>query len=189
MKREQALNLLKENIKNQNLIKHCFAVEATMRDLAEYFKEDKEKWSLCGLLHDIDYEKVGWPENPSALSNHSKIGAEMLKNLGFDDDICQAVLTHNEAHGITPKTLMAKTLYCVDPLTGLIVAATLVLPSKKINDLKVENVLNRFKEKLFAKGANREIIAKCQDYLNLSLEKFVEIVLGAMQKISSDLGL
>ena len=189
MKREQALYLLKDNIKNQNLIKHCFAVEAAMKDLAKYFKENEEKWGICGLLHDIDYEKVGWPENPSALSNHSKIGAEMLKNLGFDDDICQAVLTHNEAHNIPPDSLMAKALYCVDPLTGLIVAATLVLPSKKVNDLKIENVLNRFKEKSFAKGANREIIAQWQTYLNLSLEKFVEIVLEAMQKISSDLEL
>jgi len=84
---------------------------------------------------------------------------------------------------------MAKALYCVDPLTGLIVAATLVLPSKKINDLKTENVLNRFKEKHFAKGANREIIKKCEEYLNLPLEKFVEITLRAMQKISKDLGL
>jgi predicted hydrolase (HD superfamily) len=113
----------------------------------------------------------------------------MLKDLGFDTEVCQAVLAHNEVHGVQPESLMAKALYCVDPLTGLIVAATLVLPSKKINDLKVENVLNRFKEKAFARGANRETIGKCQEYLNLSLEKFVEIVLSAMQKISNELGL
>jgi len=88
-----------------------------------------------------------------------------------------------------PKTKMAKSLFCLDPLTGLIVASTLVLPSKKINDLKLENVLNRFKEKSFAKSANREIIKKCQDYLNLSLEKFIEITLEAMKKISKELGL
>jgi len=184
MEREKALNLLKENLKNQNLIKHCLSVEAAMRDLAGHFEENEEKWGICGLLHDIDYEKVkGDPEE------HSKIGAEMLKDLGFEQEICDAVLTHNEAHGIKPKTLMAKALYCVDPLTGLIVAATLVLPSKKINNLKTENVLNRFKEKAFAKGASREIIAKCQEYLNLPLEKFVEITLKAMQKISEGLGL
>jgi putative nucleotidyltransferase with HDIG domain len=184
MKREAALNLLKENIKNQNLIKHSLAVEAAMRDLAEYFGQDIEKWGICGLLHDIDYEKT---KNDPNL--HSKMGAEMLKKLGFEKEICDAVLTHNEIHGILPETKMAKALYCVDPLTGLIVAATLVLPSKKINELKVENVLNRFKEKSFAKGANREIIKKCEDFLGLSLEKFVEIVLKAMQKISKDLGL
>jgi putative nucleotidyltransferase with HDIG domain len=184
MKREEALNLLKENIKNQNLIKHSLAVESAMRDLAEYFGEDIEKWGICGLLHDVDYEKT---KNDPNL--HSKLGSEMLKKLGFEKEICDAVLTHNEIHGILPETKMAKALYCVDPLTGLIVAATLVLPSKKINELKVENVLNRFKEKSFAKGANREIIKKCEDFLGLSLEKFVEIVLKAMQKISKDLGL
>ena len=181
---KEALKILKENIKNENLIKHSLAVEAGMKALAEYFKEDKEKWALAGLLHDIDYEKT--KKDPSL---HSKLGAEMLEKLGFDKEICQAVLTHNEKHGILPKTKMAKALYCLDPLTGLIVAATLVLPSKKIKDLKVENVLRRFKEKSFAKGANREIIQKCQDYLGLSLEKFVEIVLKAMQGISKELDL
>lgn len=184
MEREKILNLLKENIKNQNLIKHSLAVEAGMRELAKYFNEDIEKWGTCGLLHDIDYEKT--KDNPNL---HSKLGAEMLRNLGFDEEICEAVLTHNEAHGILPKTKMAKALFCLDPLTGLIVAATLVLPSKKISDLKVENVLNRMKEKSFARGANREIIKKCQDYLNLNLEKFIEITLLAMENISNELGL
>ncbi len=184
MDREKAFNLLKENLKNQNLIKHSLAVEAGMRALAKFFGEDEEKWALAGLLHDIDYEKTkGDPKL------HSKLGAEMLKNMGFEEEICQAVLTHNEIHGIEPKTKMAKALYCLDPLTGLIVASALVLPSKKLKDLKVKNVLNRFKEKRFAAGANREIIRKCEDFLGISLEKFVEIVLGAMQKISDQLGL
>lgn len=184
MEKEKALNLLKENLKNKNLIKHCLAVESAMRDLAQNFGEDEEKWGICGLLHDIDYEKT-----KGELKTHSKVGKEMLEDLGFEQEVYDAVLTHNEAHGIEPKTLMAKALYCVDPLTGLIVAATLVLPSQKINDLRTENVLNRFKEKAFARGANREIIAKCQEYLDLPLEKFIEIVLKAMQKISNQLEL
>lgn len=184
MKREEALSLLKENIKNENLIKHSLAVEAGMRELAKFFGEDEEKWGLCGLLHDIDYEKT--KENSQL---HSKIGSEILKNFGLDEEICQAVLSHNEAHGILPQSKMAKALFCLDPLTGLIVAATLVLPSKRINDLKVENILNRFKEKAFAKGAKREVIKKCEEYLKLSLEKFVEITLKAMQKIAGELGL
>ncbi len=184
MEREKALNLLQENIKNQNLIKHCLAVEAAMKELAEHFGEEKEKWGLCGLLHDIDYEET--KDNPEL---HSKVGAEMLRDFGLEEEICQAVLTHNQVHGIEPKTLMAKALYCVDPLTGLIVAAVLVLPSKKLNDLRVENVLNRFKEKGFARGANREIIARAEEFLNLSLEEFIRITLKGMQKISADLGL
>jgi len=184
MEREKALNLLKENLKNKNLVKHCLAVEAGMRKLADRFNEDQEKWGLGGLLHDIDYEKTeGEP------SEHSKVGAEMLKEMEIEQDICDAVLTHNEYHGIEPKNLMAKALYCLDPLTGLIVAATLVLPSKKINDLKTENVLKRFKEGAFARGVNREIISQCKDLLGLNLEEFVEISLKAMQEISDDLGL
>ena len=184
MEREEALKILKENIKNPNLIKHSLAVEAVMRALARHFQENEEKWGLCGLLHDIDYEKT--KDNPKL---HSLIGAEMLEKLGVQKDICQAIKVHNEMHGIPPQTLMEKALFVTDPLTGLIVAATLVLPSKKLADLKVENVLHRFKEKSFARGVNREIIIKCKEYLNLSLEEFVKIALEAMQAIAPDLGL
>jgi len=184
MEREEALRLLKENIKNQNLIKHCLSVEAIMRALASRFGEDEEKWGLAGLLHDIDYEKT--KNNPS---EHSLQGAKMLEELGVDKEICQAVKVHNEIHGIPPKTLMEKALFVADPLSGLIVAATLVLPSKKIKELTVQNVLNRFKEKSFARRVNREIIKKCEEYLNLSLEEFIKIGLSAMQKIGEELGL
>jgi len=178
------LSLLKKNISNKNLIKHCLAVEAIMRALARHFGEDEEKWGITGLLHDIDYEKV-----KGDASQHSLVGAKMLEDLGFDKEICQAVRVHNEAHHIPPKTLLEKSLFVADPLSGLIVAATLVLPSKKINDLKIENILKRFKEKAFARGANREIIKKCKDYLNLDLNEFIEIGMKAMQKISKDLEL
>lgn len=184
MQREQQLDLLKQNLKNKNLQKHCLAVEAAMMALAQHFEEDAGQWATIGLLHDIDYEKTA-----GDASLHSKQGSEMLEQAGFDEEICQAVLTHNEAHGVLPENKMAKALFCVDPLTGLIVAATLVLPSKKLADLKAESVLKRFKEPAFAKGANREIIAKCQDHLNLSLQGFVSIVLEAMQGISDELGL
>lgn len=184
MEREKALNLLKENIQTQNLIKHCLAVEAIMRALARYFSQDEKKWGLAGLLHDIDYEKT--KNNPL---EHSLIGAKMLEDLGLEKDVCQAVKVHNEAHGIKPETLMEKALFIVDPLTGLIVASTLVLPSKKLADLSSENVLRRFKEKAFARGANREIIKKCQEYLGLNLEEFIKIGLKAMQGISQELGL
>ncbi|KPJ71475.1 phosphohydrolase [Parcubacteria bacterium DG_74_3] len=182
MNRKEALKLVKEKIKNQNLVKHCLAVEACMRALALHFNENEEKWGLAGLLHDIDYEQT--KDKPSL---HSILGAKTLEELGLEKEIIEAVKTHNEIHGISPQSLMAKALYALDPLTGLIVAATLVLPTKKINDLTEENVLNRFKEKAFARGANREIIQKCSD-IGLTLEEFVEICLKAMQKISEELG-
>ena len=185
MTKEEGLKILRENLSNQNLIKHCLAVEAIMKALARRFNEgEEEKWGLAGLLHDIDYEKV-----KDDLSQHSLVGAKMLEDMGIDKEICQAVKVHNEAHGIPPQTLLDKALFVIDPLTGLIVAATLVLPSKKIADLTVENILNRFKEKAFARGANREIIRRCKELLGLELEEFTRIGLEAMQEINSDLGL
>jgi len=184
MTREEALKILQENIKTPNLIKHCLAVEAIMKALANRFSENPEKWGLAGLLHDIDYEVT--KNNPQ---EHSLVGAQMLERLGIDLEIVEAVKTHNEAHGIEPQSLMAKALYVSDPISGLIVAATLVLPSKKIQDLTVKNVLNRFKEKSFARGANREIIKKCQEYLGLPLEEFIDIALKAMQEVADELGL
>lgn len=184
MEREQALEVLKQNVQNQNLVKHCFAVEAVMQDLARHFNQDEAKWGLAGLLHDIDYE-----ETKNDPARHSLAGAEMLNELGVEQDICQAVKVHNEIHGEEPETLMEKALFTSDPITGLIVAATLVLPSRKIADLAPENVLNRFKEKGFARGANREIIGKCEELLNLNLQEFTKIALEAMQRISNELEL
>lgn len=184
MKREEAFNLVKEKIETENLVKHCLAVEATMKHLARHFGKDERRWALAGLVHDIDYEET--KENQEL---HSKLGARMLAERGVEEEICGAVYTHNDEHGKEPATLMAKALYCVDPLTGLVVAATLVLPSKKIENLEVENVLNRFEEPRFAAGVDREIIKTCGKYLDLSLEEFVSIVLKAMQEISDDLGL
>jgi len=183
MNREEALDLVKSKIQNQNLVKHCLAVEVCMQALARHFNEDQEKWSLAGLLHDIDYEET--KDNPE---KHSIIGAEMLEKMGLDKEITEAIKTHNEIHGIKPETKMAKALFSVDPLTGLIVAATLVLSSRKIADLTVQNVLHRFKAKGFARGANREIISKCSE-IDLNLEEFIDICLRAMQGISRELGL
>ncbi len=184
MTREEGLKILKENLFNQNLIKHSLAVEAIMRALAEHFGQDQEKWGLAGLLHDIDYEKT--KDNPQ---EHSLRGAKILEELGVEKEICQAIKVHNKTHGILPETLMEKALFVADPLTGLIVAATLVLPSRRITDLTGENVLNRFKEKAFARGANREIIKQCEWLLGLKLEEFVEIALKAMQGIAKEIGL
>jgi hypothetical protein len=184
MTREEALNLVKEKIQNKNLINHCLAVETVMKGMAENFGEDMEKWGTAGLLHDIDYE-----ETKDKPMEHSKIGAEFLRGTGVEEEICQAVLKHNEVHEIPPETKMEKALLISDPITGLIVATALVLPEKKLTNVTVENVLNRFKEKGFAKGAKREIIARCEPLLEMPLEKFVEISLTAMKNISNEIGL
>lgn len=154
-----------------------------MVGLAEHFKENKDQWSLAGLLHDIDYE-----ETKNDPQKHSLIGGEMLEKLGLEKEIVEAVKAHNEIHGLPRETKISKALFCTDPITGLIVAATLVLPNKKLADLTPESVLNRFKEKSFAKGANRDIILSCSE-ISLSLEEFTRISLAAMQKIAAELGL
>lgn len=184
MTKKEAINILNKKLFNKNLLKHSLAVAAIMKDLAEYFNEDKEEWELSGLLHDIDYEET--KDDPA---KHSILGAEYLKSLGFKDFFCDAIKTHNEIHGVIPQSLMAKALFVSDPMSGLIIASTLVLPSRKIADLSLESVINRFREKSFARGANRKIIGQCQDLLGLTLEKFGEIALGAMKKIEKDLEL
>lgn len=184
MTREEAISYLKEKVQTSNLIKHCLAVGAGMKSLAHYFQEDENKWEIAGILHDIDYE-----ETKNDMEKHSLLGAEWLKEKGLEEDIVEAVKTHNPAHNIPPVTRMAKALFCVDPLSGLIVASTLVLPSKRIQDLTTENVIHRFKEKSFARGASREHISQCQPLLDLSLEQFISLVLKGMQSIADELGL
>ena len=183
MKREEAYAVLEENLHNKNLIKHCLAVEAVMRKLAGYFGEDEEIWGLAGLLHDIDYDKTARePEQ------HSVLGAEMLAELGLDEKLIYAVKAHNAIHGLPRVRLIDKALYASDPLTGLIVAAALIHPDKKLSSIDVDFVLNRYGEKSFARGADREAIASCIE-MGLELEEFVALSLAAMQEISKELGL
>lgn len=183
MSREEALQLLKEKVKNKNLIKHMYAVEAVMGSLARHFGEDETSWRLAGLLHDLDYDlTVNEPEK------HSLLGAEMLKKAGLPQEIIAAVKCHNDLHGLARKSLMDKALYAVDPLTGLIVAAALIKPEKKLAAVDVPFLLNRFREKSFARGARREVISSCTE-MGLTLEEFMEIALKAMQEIAVELGL
>lgn len=181
MEREGALALVKQHVKTKNLIKHMLAAEAIMCCLAHHLGEDEETWGLAGLLHDIDYEKtMDTPEE------HALIGAELLESEGVDPAIIQAVLAHADKG---PRlSMMDKALYATDPLTGLLVAAALIHPEKKLGAIDVEFVLNRFKEKSFARGADRDIISTCTD-IGLELEEFIDLGLDAMQGISKELGL
>ena len=183
MERERALKELKARVSSPNLIKHSLAVEAIMKELAIYLKDDVELWGLAGLLHDIDYDRTA---NDPAM--HSIMGAEILENLEVNSEIIYAVKAHNAYHGIERKRKLDKALFCADPVSGLITAGALILPSRKLSDVTPEFLLKRMNEKSFAKGANREHIRKC-DEIGLSLEKFIELSLEAMKKISEELGL
>ncbi len=183
MTREEALAFIKTNVRNQNLIKHMLATEAIMKALARRLNEDGQEWALTGLLHDVDVEITeGDPKR------HSKVGAEWLRELGVKETVVNAVLRHNEAHDIPLITTLDRALFCADPLTGLIIAASLVRPDKKLAGLTTESVMKRFGEKRFAAGANREQIARCPE-IGLDLEEFVNLGLEAMKGIASDLGL
>ena len=191
--REEALKFLKEKIENKNIIKHMLATEALMGGIydaleakgTENLGGTKEEWMMAGLLHDGDYcEGVSW-------ERHGLQVTEWLREKGYDvpENVAQAMAAHNAETGVKAKTPMDWAIFCGDSLTGLIVATTLVLPSKKLADVTVENVLNRFKEKSFARGTRREDIKKCEEKLGTSLEEFAGIGLKAMQNISEDLGL
>jgi putative nucleotidyltransferase with HDIG domain len=183
MNREEALSAIRENVKNENLVKHMIATEAIMRALARHFKENEEEWAMAGLLHDIDVELTN-----ADLAIHSKPGAEMARKLGASEAACHAILTHNEAHGIPCETLMDKALFCADPITGLITACALVRPDKKLASLEAKSVRKRFKEKSFAAGANRTNIAACSN-IGLDLDAFIELGVAAMQGVAAELGL
>ena len=181
MTRTEAFELVKSMVTNKNLIKHMLACEACMRKLAVHFNEDQERWGLVGLLHDLDYDSTC--NNPE---KHSLIAADILKEKGFSEEDINAIKGHCDM--AERNTRIAKSLYCVDPITGLIVAATLMHPEKKLAKIDKEFVLRRYKEKGFAKGANREQIAKCAD-IGLSLEDFTQLCVEAMTNISAELGL
>jgi putative nucleotidyltransferase with HDIG domain len=155
-----------------------------MRGLARRLGGDVEKWALAGLVHDIDYE-----DTAKQPEQHSLTGAMILEDLGMDADIVYAVKVHNPAHGLERRSLMDSALHIADPLTGLIVAAALIHPEKKLAAIDPQFILNRFGEKQFARGANREQILLCIRELGIELEEFIAIGLDAMQGIAAELGL
>ncbi len=190
MNRQEMLELVKEKIKNKNLVNHCLAVEAIMKALAEELNKkagssenDIEKWAITGLVHDIDYAQTA--DNPE---KHALLGAEILEDLGFDGDIVRAVKAHNQVHGIPLESQMDIALYAADPVSGLIVAAALIRPEKKLRALNAGSVLKRFGEKAFARGASRKQIRTCEK-LGLTLEEFIDISLSAMKGIAGEIGL
>ncbi len=185
--KKEALKLLEENISNKNLIKHNLAASALMKGLAKYFnKEDEiDLWEIAGLVHDLDWEKT--QNNPQ---KHALVAAEILKAKGFPKEVVEAVRKHNYLAAVEPpETLMEKALYYGEEMTGLVIAAALVLPSKKLSDLTPQTIINRFKEKSFARGVDRELLLKSSEELGISLEKLAEIALESMKEISDDLGL
>jgi putative nucleotidyltransferase with HDIG domain len=183
MTREEALDSVKANVENENSVKHMLATEAIMRALAGRLGEDEEEWGLTGLLHDIDMELA-----EGDMSTHSKLGADLARELGASETMAHAILTHNETHGMPLETKLDKALFCADPLTGLVTAAALVRPDKKLAGLEARSVVKKFKEKSFAAAVDRQQITPCSE-IGLQLGEFIELGLEAMKEIAADLGL
>ena len=184
--RKEAWELLNQNMKNQNLIRHCLSVEAVMRALAEHFGKDQELWGLAGLLHDGDYEKT--KDEPK---QHTVVMARWLKEKGVENsELLEAILSHNFSHTgeNPPKNNLEWSLYCCDELTGLIVAVALV-KDKKLASVSVESVMKKFPIAHFAAGVNRDQIKMCREKLGIELSDFIGIALKSMQAIGKDLGL
>ena len=182
--RQRALELINQYIKNENLKKHLLAAENLMRHLARRFNENEEIWALAGLLHDLDWEMT--KETPE---KHPLIAVEILEKEGFPQEVISAIKKHNHLQGLTPETYLEKALYSCEEITGFIVAVALVMPNKKLSEVTVERILDKFKEPSFARGVNREIILKAKEMLGLDLSQLSEIALKAMQEISDELGL
>ncbi|MFH1775455.1 MAG: HD domain-containing protein [Chloroflexota bacterium] len=183
MTREEALDSIGVNVGSENLIKHMLATEAIMRALARRLGEDEEEWGLTGLLHDIDMELTD-----GDMSTHSKLGADLVREMGASEAMAHAILSHNETHGVPRETTLDKALFCADQLTGLIIAAALVRPDKKLADLLLKSVKKRFKEKAFAASVDRQQIGQCSE-IGLELDDFIALGLAAMKPVADSLGL
>jgi len=184
MTRDDADRLLKDYVKNERMLNHCYAAEAVMRSLARRFGEDEEKWGVAGLLHDIDIEVTD-----GDLSRHCLEAQNILSAKGVDADVVDAIVMHNEAvSGKKRETRLQHALAAAETITGLIVATTLVYPDKKLAGVKTKSVVKRMKEKAFAASVNRDIIMECET-VGIPLNEFAELSIAAMLQISDRLGL
>ena len=188
MTRDQAFALLKEYTKSDSLIKHALAVEAAMRHYATHFNENSDTWGLTGLIHDFDYER--YPNNAhSATEEHPAEGVRILRSKGYPEDILQAILGHATYCGVPRETMMAKTLFAVDELTGLITATALVRPTKNVHEVEARSVRKKMKDKAFARGVNRDDVMLGVQEMGVDLDEHIAFVIAAMQSVASDIGL
>ncbi len=181
--RDEAIALLHEWIANANLRKHCYAVEAAMRAYARRSGEDEERWGLTGLIHDFD-----WERHPD-LERHPVAGVAVLRERGWPEDVCRAVLGHATHTGVPRDTLMARTLFACDELCGFLVACALMTPGKKLDEVEVASVRKKMKRVDFARNVNRDDIVAGAAELGVDLDEHIAFVRDAMRGIAPELGL
>ena len=195
MTRDEALAIVQERVTNPNMVSHMLATEAIMGALARRLGYDEAQWRLAGLLHDLDAGQTGGvcsvtlKETADTMEIHGTRTVAWLREAGLDDEtVLHAIVAHNPANGSTIDTPMDQALFSCDPLTGLVTAAALIRPEKKLALVELKSLKKRFKEPSFAKGARREDIVTCSE-LGLELDEFLAIGLEAMKGVADDLGL
>lgn len=181
--RDDALSVLKEYNKTDSLLKHAYAVEGVMRYIARKWGEDEEKWGVVGLIHDLDYERFP--------SEHCRKTRTILQEKGWPEEYIQAAVSHGWGICVDeePTSTMAKTLYAIDELTGLVGAAALVRPSKSVSDMEAKSVMKKWKDKSFAAGVDRSIIELGAERLGVDLKELVTDTIMGMREVRESIGL
>ena len=185
---ENALTVLHEWVQSEQLRKHCYAVADSMKHFAAVQGADADLWEAVGLLHDMDYERHPNQEH-SPTEGHPFVGVAWLREHGWSDEVCRAILSHADYSGVNPETPLEKTLRAVDELSGFVVAVALVRPSKSIRDVDVRSVKKKMKDKAFARAVSREDIQRGADQLGLPLEEVIGYVIEALKADAPRLGL
>ncbi|HEX6807158.1 MAG TPA: HD domain-containing protein [Gemmatimonadaceae bacterium] len=186
--RADALALMQEFTLSESLRKHMLAVEAAMRAYATHYGEDPERWGLAGLMHDFDYER--FPNDAHAPdAEHPAEGARLLRSRGYPDDVVIAILGHAPYTGVARTTRMARALFAVDELTGLITATALVKPSRSVHEVEARSVRKKMKDKAFARGVSREDVVLGAQELEVELDTHIQFVIDAMRANADVIGL
>jgi putative nucleotidyltransferase with HDIG domain len=183
MNRLEALSIVNEFVKNQNLVNHMLSVEAALAFYARKLGQDEQLWRVTGLLHDFD-----WEIHPT-LAEHPQAGADILRQRGVSEEVIRAVLSHADHTGVTRVSLLEKALFACDEVTGLVTAVAYVRPSRSLYDLEASSVKKKWKDRAFAAGANREEIARSSVEFGVELWEHVQNVILAMRVIAPELGL
>src|SRR5437868_2230522 len=185
---DRALAILHEWVNSESLRKHCYAVSDSMKHFAQLRGEDVDLWEAVGLLHDMDYEKHPNLER-SASEGHPFVGVRWLRENGWSEEVCRAILSHADYSGVEPQTPLEKTLRAADELSGFVVAVTLVRPTKSINDVDLKSVKKKMKDKAFARAVNREEIVHGAEQLGMPLDEVITNVITALKADAARLGL
>jgi putative nucleotidyltransferase with HDIG domain len=184
----RALDTLHNWVQSESLRKHCYAVADSMKHFAQLRSEDAGLWEAVGLLHDMDYERHPNLER-SPTEGHPFVGAAWLRENGWSEEICRAILSHADYANVSRETPLEKTLYAVDELSSFVLAVALVRPTKSIHDVDVRAVRKKMKDKAFARAVNREDIVRGAEQLGMRLDDLIADVITALKSDAERLGL